>query len=73
MVKHKKVSKHYDHGCLQNFLLHFMFLLTVTTVKKSNIFGGTYFTFLKEGPRANSSLVKPNVGLKEKIEKVVIM
>ena len=50
-----------------------MFLLTATTVKKSNIFGGTYFTFLKEGPRANSSLVKPNVGLKEKIEKVVIM
>ena len=45
-----------------------MFLLTVTIVKKSHIFGGTYF-----GPRPNSSLVKPNVGLKEKIEKVVIM
>ena len=50
-----------------------MFLLTVKKEKKSHIFGGTYFTILKEGPRPNSSLLKPNVGLKEKIEKFVIM
>ena len=33
LMKHQKFSKYYDYGCLQNFLLHFMSLLTVPTVK----------------------------------------
>ena len=37
LIKHRKVSKYYENGCLQNFPLFFMFLLTVPTVKNSNI------------------------------------
>ena len=29
LVKHHKISKYYDHDCLQNVLLVFMSLLTV--------------------------------------------
>ena len=72
LVKHKRFSIYYDHGCLQNFLLHFISLLTVLTVKNSrHIFGEIYFTFLKGRPRLES-LAKPDLHLKEKIKKVVI-
>ena len=31
-VKHQKVSKNYDHDCLQNFCFHFMSLLTAQII-----------------------------------------
>ena len=34
LAKCLKVSKHYDHGCLQNLLLLFMSLLTVPILRK---------------------------------------
>ena len=37
LIKHPKVSKFYEPGCLQNFILLFMFLLTVKLVKNSHI------------------------------------
>ena len=49
MVKYQKVSKLYDHDCLQNFILLFMSLMLKTAfiVKNSHIFAGIYFIFLK--------------------------
>ena len=46
-LNHQKVSKYYEHGCLQNFLLPFMSLLTGLIVKNSHILAGIYFAFLK--------------------------
>ena len=37
LVKHQKVSKHYENGCLLNFLLLFISLLAVPIVKRSHI------------------------------------
>ena len=34
---HRKDSKYYEIDCLQNFLLHFMFLLTTKFVQNSHI------------------------------------
>ena len=39
LVKHKKVSKYYDHDCPKNFILFFMSLLTAPIVKYSHVFG----------------------------------
>ena len=47
MVKYQKVSKLYDHDCLQNFLLLFMSFLTAFIGKNSHISAGIYFIFLK--------------------------
>ena len=47
LVKHQKLSKYYDHGCLQNFCKTFMSLLTVPTVKNSHILAGIYLIFKK--------------------------
>ena len=57
MVNHQKMS-YYDHGCLKNFLLHFMLLLTVRIVKNSHILAGIYFLFLKERLRPNSKVLQ---------------
>ena len=51
----QQFSKCYDHGCLQNFLLHFTSLLTVPIVKYSHLLAGIYFIFLKERPGPNSN------------------
>ena len=45
--KTSKVSKYYENDCLQNFLLHFMSLLTAKFVKNSHIWARIYFNFLK--------------------------
>ena len=37
LVKYHKVSKYHENDFVQNFLLLFMFLLTATTVKNSQI------------------------------------
>ena len=37
LAKHWKVSKYYETDCLQNFLLHFMLLLTRKFVKNNHI------------------------------------
>ena len=36
LVKHQKVSKYEDHGCLQNFILLFMSWLKAPILKKSH-------------------------------------
>ena len=54
LVKHKKVSKFFDHDYLQNFVSLFMISLTASFVKSSShIFAGIYFIFLKQRPRLN--------------------
>ena len=74
LVKHQKISKYYDHGCLQNVLSHLMSLLTVPIVTNSHNLGGIYFIFQKEHPRPNSKVLQYQIfDLEEKIEKVVIM
>ena len=37
LVKHQKVSKHYENDCVQNFLLLFISLLTALVVKNSHM------------------------------------
>ena len=37
LVKHQRVSKYYENDYLQNFLLHYISLLTATFVKNSHI------------------------------------
>ena len=32
LMKHQKVSKYYDHDCLKNIILFYMFLLTAKIV-----------------------------------------
>ena len=46
------------NGCRQNFILLFMYLLTVSIVKKSHSLTGIYFIFLKERPRPNSKVLQ---------------
>ena len=43
----KRVSKHDDYDCLQNFNLLFMSLITAPIVKHSQILAGIYFILLK--------------------------
>ena len=55
MVKNQKVSKYYETDCLQNFVLLFIFLLTIKFVKNSHIW--PEFSYLyKKGPKANLKL-----------------
>ena len=37
LVKHQRVSKHYENDCLKNFLLHYMSLLTAKFFENSHI------------------------------------
>ena len=37
LLKHEKVSKYYESGCMKNLLLLFMFLLTAPIDKNSHI------------------------------------
>ena len=53
---YQKVSKYYDHGCLQNFLLLSMSLLNAPIARKSHILVGIYFVFLKENPIPNMKI-----------------
>ena len=53
LVKHLKVSKYYDHDCLQNFILLFMSLSTVQIVTNIHVFVVVYFIFLKKHLRLN--------------------
>ena len=52
-MKHLKVSKYYDHDCLQNFILLFMSLSTVQIVTNTHVFVVVYFIFLKKHLRLN--------------------
>ena len=45
-LKHKKVSRYYEHDCLQKYPFLFMYLLTVLILKNSHILAGIYFIFL---------------------------
>ena len=47
LVKHRKVSKYYETGCLQIFLLTFLLVLTTNFVKKGHIQARILFMFLK--------------------------
>ena len=44
---------HYEHGCLQIFLLLFMSLLIALIVENSYILATIYFVFLKKRARPN--------------------
>ena len=43
----KASLKYYENGCLQNFLLLFVSLLTAAIIKNSHIYARIYFIFLK--------------------------
>ena len=43
LVKQKKVSKYYENDCVENFLLHFMLLMTAKFFK--TVIFGLEFTF----------------------------
>ena len=45
LLNHQKVSKYYEHDCLQNFILLFMSLVIALIVKNSHILAGIYFIF----------------------------
>ena len=47
LVKHPRLSKYYENDCLQNFLLHFMSLVTALIAKNSHIQARICFIFLK--------------------------
>ena len=47
LVKRQKVSKYYEIDCHENFLLLFMFLLTVPIAKNCHIWVEMHFIFLK--------------------------
>ena len=49
--KHQRVSKYYENDCLQNFLSHYMSLLTAKFVKGSRVWARIYFIFLKKRPK----------------------
>ena len=51
LLIYQKVSKYYEHGCLQKFLSLFMSLLTALIGENSHILGGIYFIFLKNRRR----------------------
>ena len=53
LLNPQKVSNYYEHDCLQNFILLFMSLLTVLSLKSSHILAGCYFNLLKRCPRPN--------------------
>ena len=47
LLNHQKVSKYYEHDCMQKILLLFMALWTALVVKNNHILAGIYFIFLK--------------------------
>ena len=72
MVKHLKVSKHYETDCQCNFIYLLMFLLTAKVVKTSHIWARTYFNFVKNVKNKLETLLIPNFNLSEKIVKAVM-
>ena len=61
LVKHQKASKYYDHDCLQNFSLLFIYRLIVPIVKSYHILVRIYFIFLKIGPWPNFKIFKTKI------------
>ena len=66
LVKHRKVSKHYETVCLQNLLLLFKFVLTAKLAKSIHIYAIIFFIFLKK------IILIQNFKLSEKIGKTII-
>ena len=58
LVKLQKVSKYYDHDCLQNFIWLLRSWLTAPIVKSSHILVRVYFIFLKKRRRPNLEVFK---------------
>ena len=52
LLNYQKVSKYYEHDCLQNFILLFMSLLTVLIVKNAHILAWSWL-FQKKCYRSN--------------------
>ena len=68
-----KRLKYYKLGCLKNFILHFMSLLTSLIVKNSHTLARIYFVFLTKRPRSNlKSFGYTNLDLSEEIQEIVI-
>ena len=59
MVKYQKVSKHYVHDYLQNFLLLFLFLLAAAIVKNSHILSEIYFRVILKYATTHNHLQTP--------------
>ena len=59
MVKYQKVSKHYVHDSLQNFLLLFLFLLAAAIVKNSHILSEIYFRVILKYATTHNHLQTP--------------
>ena len=53
LLKHQKVSSHYEHDCLQKFLSLVLSLLTTLIVQNIHELIGIYFIFLKKRSRLN--------------------
>ena len=47
LLKYQKLSKYYDHVCLQNFLFLFLNLVTAPIVKSSHILANFFLPFWK--------------------------
>ena len=72
LLKHQKVSKYYDHDCLQNFFLLLMPLLLAPIIKNRHILAYMYFIFPGSCPRPNMKVFQDQIDLSEEIRKVVI-
>ena len=64
-----KASKHYDHDCLENFLLCSLSLLTTTNVKISHNLTKHFLIFVKQSVRAN---LKVKFWTQRKVKKNVV-
>ena len=53
LVTHLKVSKYYDHECMENFLWLLMSLLIARIVKSSHILAGAHCIFQEKYPTQN--------------------
>ena len=47
LLNYQRVSKYFEHDCLQNFLFLFMPLLTTLIVRNNHILAGIYIILVK--------------------------
>ena len=71
LLNYQKVSKYYEHDCLQNVVLLFMSPLKALIVKNSHILIWIYFIFLQITPRPNMRDFNIKFGLNKKIGNAV--
>ena len=72
LLNYQKVSKYYEHDCLEIFLLVFISLLTGLIVESSNTSTRIYFIFLKSILNQAWKASIPNLNLNQKVGEVVM-